>query len=235
MPLQNRVHPNGEIVATPERGTMLGNRGGRFHREDKTLGNRRWASHHWICCDLNFKNMHHDQMGQGYTSLFFLDEVTALASGHRPCFFCRRKEAQEFVRLSGMTTDGLDKVLHIERLKMSPSPLRGGIKGGGRATSSGPGNLSRLPATPRDRHPDPPSKGEGEVLANYPSGTMIECEGQPFAIRNNHLLHWSFSGYTQTRRPPLHAKLLTPPSIIAILAKGYQPRWHPSALQWDTP
>ena len=94
---------------------MLGNRGGKFHRGDQTLGKRRWATHHWICCELHYRNMHHEPMGQGYTSLFFLDEVTALAAGHRPCFYCRRKEAQEFVRLSGMTTEDLDRQLHQER------------------------------------------------------------------------------------------------------------------------
>ena len=84
MPLQNRVQPDGSIVAVPERGTMLGNRGGKFHRPDKTLGKRRWASRHWIACELRYKDMHHEPMGEGYTSLFFLDEVTALAAGHRP-------------------------------------------------------------------------------------------------------------------------------------------------------
>jgi hypothetical protein len=91
MPLQNRVNPFGEIVATPVRGTMMGNRGGKSHRDDRTLGKRRWTSRHWICCDIHYKNKQHDPMGKYYTSLFFLDEVTALAAGHRPCFFCRRK------------------------------------------------------------------------------------------------------------------------------------------------
>jgi hypothetical protein len=116
MPLQNRVNPFGGIVAVPERGGMMGNRGGRFHRPDQTLGKRRWATHHWICCELEWKGAHHQPMGQGYTSLFFLDEVTALAAGHRPCFFCRRGEAQRFIALSGLTTDALDRRLHTERL-----------------------------------------------------------------------------------------------------------------------
>ncbi len=121
MPLQNRVHPNGNIVATPERGTMLGNRGGKFHRDDKTIGKRRWASHHWICCELHYKQMHHDAMGKGYTSLFFLDEITALSVGHRPCFFCRRAEAKAFVALSELTTEALDRKLHEERLAERPT------------------------------------------------------------------------------------------------------------------
>ena len=97
MPLQIRVDPFGELVVTPARGTLMGNRGGKFHRDDRTLGKRRWSSRHWICCDLHYKNPEHDAMGQYYTAVFFLDEVTALAAGHRPCFFCRCSEVQLFL------------------------------------------------------------------------------------------------------------------------------------------
>ena len=114
MPLQNRVSPFGTLHATPERGAMLGNRGGKFHRDDQTLGRRRWASPHWICCELHYKGMHHEPMGRGYTSLFFLDEVTALAAGHRPCFFCRRAAALEF--LGGEKVAAFDAIAHRERL-----------------------------------------------------------------------------------------------------------------------
>ena len=62
MSLQNRVDPWGRLIATPERGTMMGNRGGKFHRPDQTLGRRRWASKHWICCDLHWKDQHHEPM-----------------------------------------------------------------------------------------------------------------------------------------------------------------------------
>ena len=115
MPLQNRVQPNGDIVAVTARGTMMGNRGGRFHRDEQTLGKRRWASTHWICCALEWKGAHHEPMGTGYTSLFFLDEVTALAAGHRPCFFCRRQEAKAF--LVGRRIPEFDHGLHAQRLK----------------------------------------------------------------------------------------------------------------------
>ena len=118
MSLQNRVDPWGALHAVPERGTLMGNRGGRFHRDDKTLGKRRWASRHWICCELHWKNMHHEPMGQGYTSLFFLDEVTALAAGHRPCFFCRRAEARAF--LGDTRVEAFDRLLHAERLGPRP-------------------------------------------------------------------------------------------------------------------
>jgi hypothetical protein len=114
MTLQNRVDPWGVISATPERGTMMGNRGGKFHKPDQTLGKRRWASTHWICCDMHYKNMKHEAMGQGYTSLFFLDEVTALSAGHRPCFFCRRKDAKAF--LGDVPVGEFDRALHAERL-----------------------------------------------------------------------------------------------------------------------
>ena len=118
MPLQNRCNPFGALVATPARGTMMGNRGGRFHRDDRTLGGRRWSSRHWICCDLHYKNKKHDAMGQYYTSVFFLDEVTALAAGHRPCFFCRRKEAQLFLSLAEppLMADAADRILHEQRI-----------------------------------------------------------------------------------------------------------------------
>jgi hypothetical protein len=122
MPLQNRVNPYGEILVNPARGTMMGNRGGRFHRDDQTLGRRRWATRHWICCDLHWKGVHHEPMGKGYTSLFFLDEVTALAAGHRPCFYCRRKEAQRFLSLasSPLKADAADRIADAERRGSRP-------------------------------------------------------------------------------------------------------------------
>ena len=101
MPLQNRVRPDGEIIATPHRGLLLGNRGGAFHLPDRTLGTRRWASRQWIACVLEFKGRHRAAMMQPnrYTELFFLDEATALAAGHRPCFECRRRDAERFAAL----------------------------------------------------------------------------------------------------------------------------------------
>jgi len=125
MPLQNRVNPFGEIVATPARGGMMGNRGGKFHRDDRTLGKRRWTSRHWICCDLYWKGQRHEPMGEGYTSLFFLDEVTALSAGHRPCFFCRRTEAQHFLSLADppLMADEADRILHEQRHASRKRPV----------------------------------------------------------------------------------------------------------------
>ncbi|MEL7303179.1 MAG: hypothetical protein AAGJ53_05760, partial [Pseudomonadota bacterium] len=131
-PLQNRVRPDGEIVAISERGTMMGNRGGRIHTTDKTLSRRRWASHHWICCVLEFRGRQREVMApRSYTELFFLDEATAFAAGHRPCFECRRADANRFaevfaetrsdsdsgdtVKTTRATVAEIDAVLHAER------------------------------------------------------------------------------------------------------------------------
>lgn len=119
MPLQNRVDPFGEIYALPARGTLMGNRGGRIHRDDKTLGTRRFASRQWICCVLDFKGRQREVFGAGYTELFFLDEVTAFAAGHRPCFECRRSDAIAFAeswRRPRPSAPQMDAVLHAQRL-----------------------------------------------------------------------------------------------------------------------
>lgn len=203
MPLQNRVAPDASLHAVAERGTMLGNRGGKFHRDDKTLGKRRWASTHWICCELHYKGWHHEPMGKGYTSLFFLDEVTALAAGHRPCFMCRNAEAKSFLR--GRKVDEFDRALHAERL-------------GPRLTLS---------------YGEGPRSG-GEVP--LPDGTMVELDGAFHAVRHGQLLRWSQAGYVEAAKLPSGQtlRLLTPPLIVQILRQGYEPRWHPSALRWET-
>jgi hypothetical protein len=129
VPLQNRVNPFGELCAFSVRGLFMNNRGGRFHTDAKTLTTRRWASRQWICCVLNFKGRRREVWGRSYTELFFLDESTAFAAGHRPCFECRRKDAQLFAEKWGEVHQyptppyaaEMDNVLHTER-------LRGGFK-----------------------------------------------------------------------------------------------------------
>lgn len=124
MPLQNRITPFGELIADQARGMLFGNRGGKFHRDDRTLGRRRWASRQWICCVLDFKGRQRDVWGRFYTELFFLDEPTALAAGHRPCFECRRADARTFARCwqrharlpAPPAAPAMDRVLHAERL-----------------------------------------------------------------------------------------------------------------------
>jgi hypothetical protein len=95
MPLQNRVTPFGEIVAIPERGTMMGNRG--ILHDARRRVRRQWVGRAWICCLLEFQGRRDPVMAPGhYTRLFFLDEPTALAAGHRPCAYCRRDEYNAF-------------------------------------------------------------------------------------------------------------------------------------------
>src|SRR5208283_6000827 len=125
MPLQNRVRPFGDLYASSARGLFMGNRGGRFHTDVKTLTARRWASRQWICCVLDFKGRRRDVWGRFYTELFFLDEPTALAAGHRPCFECRRGDAEAFAEnwrqarkfATRPSAGEMDEVLHGERLQ----------------------------------------------------------------------------------------------------------------------
>lgn len=128
MPLQNRVTPDGELTISPARGLLMGNRGGRFHSDERSLTARRWASKQWICCVLDFKGRQRDVWGRYYTELFFLDEVTAFAAGHRPCFECRRRDAQGFAALfpGPHKAPEMDAALHAERLdgKMKRRHLR---------------------------------------------------------------------------------------------------------------
>ena len=122
-PLQNRVTPFGEIVAVLARGPMMGNRGGCFHDSEQRLKQRRWASRRWICCVLRFKGRQRAVMMPGlYSELFFLDEATAMAGGHRPCAECRRADYNSFQdawRRAGLPAeakaDAMDVVLHGER------------------------------------------------------------------------------------------------------------------------
>jgi len=199
--LQNRVTPFGALIATPARGTMYGNRGGKFHRDDRTLGARRWASRQWICCVLQFKNRHHPVWRDRYTALFFLDEVTALAAGHRPCFECRRRDAQAFAEKWAQAKGGeiprapqMDIVLQKERLE---------------------GREKRTHEMSIDDLPD---------------GAFVAMDGDAYAVRGAHLLRWSENGYTERiARARGAVAVLTPRSIVAVLSAGYAPQWHPSA------
>jgi hypothetical protein len=117
MPLQNRVTPLGELVAAPERGLVYGNRG-CLHDAQRRI-RRQWQVKRWIACRLEFRGRHRaDPMPPGrYTGLFFLDEATAFAAGHRPCAECRRTDYNAFRHVLGMDrADDIDERLHGERL-----------------------------------------------------------------------------------------------------------------------
>jgi len=117
LPLQNRVTPLGELVATSARGLVYGNRG-CLHDDTRRI-RRGWNGRRWIACRLEFRGRRREQLMQPgrYTELFFLDEATALAAGHRPCAECRRADYVHFMRLwPGRGADDVDAVLHDERL-----------------------------------------------------------------------------------------------------------------------
>jgi hypothetical protein len=210
MPLQNRVTPFGELIASSARGQLFGNRGGRLHDEQQALRARRWVSRAWICCRLEFKGRHRKVWGDGYTELFFLDEVTALAAGHRPCFECRRHAAQAFAaawaRAAGLNAvpraGEMDAILHAQRL-----------------TNDGPQGrrskrLHRLP------------------MSSLPDGAVVTLSStDAWAVRGTSLLRWTPYGYAGiAARPQAGAvDVLTPPSTLGALAAGFASRWHPSA------
>jgi hypothetical protein len=116
MPLRNRVTPLGELIETPERGLVFGNRG-RLHDEGRRI-RRTHDGGRWIACRLEFRGRHREPMPPGrYTGLFFLDDATALAAGHRPCAECRNEDYRSFLDLAEASgADALDRRLHAERL-----------------------------------------------------------------------------------------------------------------------
>jgi hypothetical protein len=121
MPLRNRVTPLGELIETPERGLVFGNRG-RLHDQDRRI-RRHHDGRRWIACRLEFRGRRREPMPPGrYTGLFFLDDATALAAGHRPCAECRRDDYRSFLALTGAAgADELDRQLHAERLGPKPA------------------------------------------------------------------------------------------------------------------
>jgi hypothetical protein len=124
MPLQNRVTPLGDLVAEPGRGLVYGNRGclhdasGRIRRHHN--GKR------WIACRLEFRGWHRAPLLQPgrFTELFFLDEATALAAGHRPCALCRRADYEELVAIQHGGAEAIDARLHAERFDASTRTQR---------------------------------------------------------------------------------------------------------------
>lgn len=117
MPLRNRVTPLGDLVADPARGLVYGNRG--CLHDDRGEIRRRFATRRWIACRLEFKGWHRKALVQPgkFTELFFLDEATAFAAGHRPCALCRREDYNRFLELTGAGgADEIDERLHEERL-----------------------------------------------------------------------------------------------------------------------
>lgn len=203
MPLQNRVTPTGDIIATPHRGLFTGNRGIIHDPATKTLLKKRWSSPAWITCLCEFRGWRRPVMARrSWTELFFLDEATAFAAGHRPCFFCRRDDAKRFRAAweagngaGDVSAKAMDAVLHQERLE------------------HGKKRLHSLPMP----------------LSELPDGAMVQQADECFLIAQGKALRWSFAGYTPHGSALDRPMLLTPPSTLRAIIAGYQPVLHPSA------
>ena len=214
MPLQNRAAPDGSLQAEPARGLFTGNRGLIHDPDTRSLTGRRWTTQSWIVCTLDWRGRRRDVWGRnrpggrtGWSELFFLDEVTALAAGHRPCFYCRRNAATDFMiafdaanKLEAGPVGERDRILHAQRWQ--------------------------------SRRSDVPWLA-GNALASLPDGAVVEAQGQFFALKGDAALPWTFSGYgaalPRSDRSLAKSRLVTPPAICAALSAGYRPVWHPSA------
>ncbi len=204
MPLRNRVTPLGELVTDPGRGLVYGNRG--CLHDDEGRIRRRYAVRRWISCRLAFKDWHRAPLLQPgkFTELFFLDEATAFAAGHRPCALCRREDYDRFGAMWRSLhdeggADTIDERLHAERVD---------------------------PATRSHRL-------HAVALHELPDGAFVVRDGAPRLVLGDSLLDWSPGGYTRlSRRRRGRATLVTPPSLVEILRLGWVsalPLLHPSA------
>lgn len=196
--LQNRVDPKGNIIATSARGAWLGNRG-QLHGRGKTIL-RPFKHQAWIICLLQFKGRRREVMSPNlWTELFFLDEATAFAAGHRPCFECRRDDAGRFKTawLKGNPQYGfghktaigkIDAVIHAERI----------TKDGGKVSYEAIGN-------------------------DLPDGAFIEIGGKPHLVANSKIFRWTPFGYEESLPLPGHVvTVLTPWSVVEAFRAGYK-------------
>ncbi len=198
MPLQNRVTPFGEIVASPQRGMLMGNRGIIHDPATRTLLRRRWTTRAWIICVCEFKGVRREVMARrSWTELFFFDEATALAAGHRPCFYCQRQRAKTFQAAwaTGNETTlpsapAMDMILHGERLDAKGGKRRHHIEGS---------------------------------IADLPDGTMVASGDNTYVVMGGETHLWSWDGYSPSQTPTMNVSLLTPPSTVRALRAGYGP------------
>jgi hypothetical protein len=215
MPHRNRVTPQGELEAADARSALMGNRG-ILHDAAGRLGTARWRHPHWVTCRLEFRGRRrHPVLAPGrYTELFFLDEATAFAAGHRPCAECRRHDFARFGVAWAMAHGGggggerprtaeIDRILHAAR-----------IEPGSRRQRIWPAMLDTLPTGAFVMLPDQP----GEAWLRY----------------GRHLRRWTHQGYDpEVAIPGLPDRtvvtVLTPAPVVAAFAAGYAPALHASA------
>jgi hypothetical protein len=206
MPLRNRVTPLGELIADPPRGLVYGNRG-CLHDESGRI-RRRYNGKRWIACRLEFRGWKRTRLLQPgrFTELFFLDEVTAFAAGHRPCALCRREDYIRFAAIwsdlhpGKVCADEVDAQLHTERVD---------------------------PATRGQLHHD-------AALDGVPDGAFILRNDEPCLVLGSALLPWTPAGYRPAMPRPSREQvaLVTPPSLVDVLRAGWKsvmPLVHPSA------
>jgi hypothetical protein len=199
-PLQNRVTPFGEIVALEGRGLVMGNRG-VLHDDHRRLV-RASQVRRWIACRLEFRGRRRSIMApKRYTELFFLDEATALSAGHRPCRECRYADYERF------------------------RSLWAGCYGGPASADAMDLQLHR------ERLIDGRKRTYRGGIHTLPDGTYIALDGDAWLLWGDELLAWSRAGYTSRKPRParMEVDVLTPGSIVAVLAAGYRPGVHPSA------
>jgi len=180
----------------------MGNRGW-LHSPERTIL-RPWQVRRWITCRLEFRGWHREVMSppRTWTELFFLDEPTAFAAGHRPCAECRNADYRRFRALwesvhpgDEVGADAIDRRLHAERL----------VGRAGKRTA---------PAE----------------LADLPDGAVVAEDGRAWLVHDRDLLEWSPAGYVSRRPRPARGRvdLLTPPSVVAVFRAGYRPVPHPT-------
>jgi hypothetical protein len=209
MPRTNRVTPYGEIVAVPQRGTMMGNRGILHDAEGHIR--RPWQVKRWLLCVLEFQRRHRTVMSPNrYTELFFLDEATGLAAGHRPCAECRRSR---FLAFRDAWAAGNRRLLDSEPIRAAAID-------------------DRLHA--ERTLPDRSKRIFTANIEELPDGVFVQLggpDGGACLIWGGNLLAWSPGGYTGRRPRPRGevVTVLTPRSTVAAIRAGYVPEVHPSA------
>lgn len=203
MPLQNRVTPFGTFERSSARGSLMGNRG-ILHDDRKNVLTTHTRKG-WVACALSFKGVTRQIMAPGhYTELFFLDEATALAAGHRPCALCRRAAYREFTSLW--------------------QELFGGVEQG-RSLSQTIDDVLHAARITRQRR----QVTHLAEASDLPDGTMISLDGQPQLLWQGRRYGWSFDGYRLLGpQPQGEVTVLTPTPLVAILRAGYRPEVHGS-------
>jgi hypothetical protein len=211
MPHRNRVDPWSGLIETPARGAWYGNRGCLHDREGR-IRDRVPPTDAWIICLLAFKGRKRKLLQPGrFTELFFLDEATGLAAGHRPCGECRRAELRRF----GAVWPHKAKSDPFARVPEIDSVLR---------------RERRDPADPRRRAMLDPRRPPADGLMY-----VIDEGGEERALlaSGGRLWLWSPAGYAGPLpwHAPLRARMLTPPSTAGAIENGYAPQIHPSATR----